>query len=134
MNRSSAICAEKVTRTFNGEGGVRDIDLEVEAGEVVALLGANGAGKSTLIKLFLGFLKPEQGRASVDGRDPTSARDRVGYIPENVSLYLKLSGPENLRFFARLSKRPLGLEEAKDRLLELGIPEAAVGKPASTYS
>ena len=57
-----------VTRMFGEDVGVHDIDLEVDAGEIHALVGLNGAGKSTLLKLILGMLRSDQG--SITHRRP----------------------------------------------------------------
>ena len=100
---------------------VRDLSLDVTAGEIFGLLGPNGAGKTTAIKMMLGFVKPGAGSASIDGHPAGSlaARRVLGYLPENPALYEFLTGVEYLRFAGRLVG--LGRRESRaraDRLLE----------------
>ena len=70
------------------EAVLRDVTLEVRAGEFVALVGPNGSGKSTLLKVLLGALEPQSGRVELLGRSPGDVRDRwrVGYVPQRPSL------------------------------------------------
>ncbi len=67
---------------------LRDVDLRVPEGRIVALAGPNGAGKTTLIRVLLGFLQPWSGTVRVDASPPEEARrrGRVGYLPEAVAL------------------------------------------------
>jgi ABC-2 type transport system ATP-binding protein len=103
----SAVSAEGVTRTFGAFTAVDDVDLTVEPGEVVGLLGANGAGKTTLIRLLLGVLHPTAGTVSLFGEPPARAqRRRVGYVPQNLGLYRDLTIAENLEFRAGLFGAP----------------------------
>jgi ABC-type cobalamin/Fe3+-siderophores transport system ATPase subunit len=71
----------------NGEGGVREISLEVEPGQVVCIIGPNGAGKSTLLKLMAGILTPASGEVRIEGRSladwgPRELARRIGYLPQ----------------------------------------------------
>jgi len=82
---------------------VRDVSLEVEAGETLALVGANGAGKTTLLRTIAGVHRPSGGRIVFDGRDvthhPAHERVRMGIalVPEGRRLFPELSVEENLR-------------------------------------
>jgi zinc transport system ATP-binding protein len=73
---------------YGHEAVLRDVTLEVRAGEFVALVGPNGSGKSTLLKVILGALEPQSGRVELLGRTPGDVRDRwrVGYVPQRPSL------------------------------------------------
>jgi branched-chain amino acid transport system ATP-binding protein len=79
-----------------------DVDLKVEAGEVVALLGRNGAGKSTTLKAIMGLVRPTAGDVKFDGRDLRAlepyeiARLGLGYIPEDRRIFTELTVAENL--------------------------------------
>jgi branched-chain amino acid transport system ATP-binding protein len=79
-----------------------DVDLKVEAGEVVALLGRNGAGKSTTLKAIMGLVRPTGGNVKFDGRDLGAlepyeiARLGLGYVPEDRRIFTELTVAENL--------------------------------------
>ena len=96
-----------LTKTFGVTLAVDHINLAIKPGEVFCLLGANGAGKTTTINLFLNFVAPTSGMARIGGLDvvehPVETKQRLAYIPEQVTLYRNLTGLENLRFFSRLA-------------------------------
>jgi ABC-2 type transport system ATP-binding protein len=83
---------------------VRDLTLEVAAGQVYGLLGPNGSGKSTTLKVILGLVSPTRGRAEIFGRDSSlvESRELVGFLPENPYFYKFLTGEETLRFYGKL--------------------------------
>jgi ABC-2 type transport system ATP-binding protein/ribosome-dependent ATPase len=94
--------ASSVTRCFGNFTANDGIDLTVDAGEIVGLLGANGAGKSTLMRIVLGLLPPTSGTIRLLGRPPSRAiRRSVGYVPQGLGLYDDLTVAENLDFAAR---------------------------------
>ena len=133
---------------------VRNISFEVRPGEVYGLLGPNGSGKSTTLKILLGLVTPNQGRAMIfgeDSRDYHSRRD-VGFLPENPYFYKFLTAAETLRFYGKvcgmggaiLNKRIdelihlVGLEDARDRriggfskgmLQRIGLAQALIQDP-----
>lgn len=91
-----------VSRRFGEHTAVDRVDLTVDSGEVVGLLGANGAGKTTLIKLILGLLAPSSGVITLlDGPPSRSRRTRVGYLPQGLGIYEDLTVDEQLQFAAR---------------------------------
>lgn len=95
------VVVSAVTRLFGSFVAVEAVDLEVEPGEVVGLVGANGAGKTTLIRMILGLLKPNAGEIRLFGQRQTrEMRRRVGYVPQNLGLYRDLTTEENLEFRA----------------------------------
>jgi ABC-2 type transport system ATP-binding protein len=133
---------------------VRNLSFEVHPGEVYGLLGPNGSGKSTTLKILLGLVTPNHGRAMIfgqDSRDYHSRRD-VGFLPENPYFYKFLTAAETLRFYGKvcgmggtlLSKRIdelihlVGLEDARDRriggfskgmLQRIGLAQALIQDP-----
>ncbi|ETX30277.1 ABC transporter ATP-binding protein [Roseivivax isoporae] len=86
------------------------VDLAVDAGEVVTLLGRNGMGKTTTVRSIFGMLRPRAGRVSVDGTDLTGAEPHrvalagLGLVPEGRQIFPTLSVEENLRATARPGK------------------------------
>ncbi len=107
---------------------LRGIDLEVNAGEIVAILGPNGAGKSTLIKTIIGVLSSQRGAIEFEGRAidalPTAQRIRlgIGTIPEGRQLFPDMSVRENLILgaYAQLGLLvPASLDESLDRVFSV---------------
>lgn len=91
--------ARNTSMNFGGFSAVDGVNLAVENGEIVGLLGANGAGKTTLIRLLLGLLSPSGGTVQLFGAAPTvSARRRLGYVPQTLGLYVDLTVEENWAF------------------------------------
>lgn len=85
------------------------MDLEVEEGELIALIGHNGAGKSTLLKLLAGWLIPDRGQVFVDGIDlknRLAVVRKIGFVPETPNLFDFFTVGYNLRLFARLFQIP----------------------------
>lgn len=128
-----------LTKDFGTHRALDTLDLRVDPGEIVCLLGANGAGKTTTINLFLGFLEPSAGEARVDGvdvrADPVGTKRKLLYVPEQIALFGELTGVENLAYFAALS----GIEERSPKFLrqclaQAGLPETAMDRRASGYS
>jgi ABC-2 type transport system ATP-binding protein/ribosome-dependent ATPase len=100
---TAPVVVRNVTRRFGSFAAVEQVDLDVEPGEVVGLLGANGAGKTTLIRMILGLLMPTEGQIRLFGRPQSrELRRRVGYVPQNLGLYPDLTVRENLEFRAEV--------------------------------
>ncbi|HXS64636.1 MAG TPA: ABC transporter ATP-binding protein [Streptosporangiaceae bacterium] len=90
-----------VTKKFGEFTAVKDVDLNVEPGEIVGLLGANGAGKTTVIKMLLGLIGTTAGTVELFGQPPSrQTRRRLGYVPQSLGLYDDLTTMENLEFSA----------------------------------
>lgn len=133
---------------------VHNLGFEVRQGEVYGLLGPNGSGKSTTLKMLLGLVTPNQGRALIFGRDSRDYRSRsdVGFLPENPYFYKFLTAAETLRFYGKICgmRGPeldarigellalVGLEDARDRriggfskgmLQRIGLAQALIQDP-----
>lgn len=118
-------------KSYGAVRALRSLSLEVAPGPT-GLLGPNGAGKTTLIKLLLGLLPPDAGRATIAGCDPTTAAGRlalrrsVGYMPENDCLIGGWSGVEIVSTLGQLTGlgRADSLSRAHEVLDYVGIHEA----------
>ncbi len=115
---TAAITTSGLSRSFDGCVAVDSLDLEVQAGEVLALLGPNGAGKTTTVRLLNGVLAPDRGGATVLGMDPNidgdEVRRRTGVLTETAGLDDRLTARENLEFTARM--RGFTVAEARLRV------------------
>ena len=69
--------------SYNGQPVLRDINLEIKAGDFMAMIGPNGGGKTTLLKILLGLYTPDKGKIHVLGRPPRRVSYRIGYVPHN---------------------------------------------------
>ena len=104
---------EGVNKNYGSVRALRGVDFRVRAGEVVALLGPNGAGKTTAVKLFLGLMQPNSGRARVFGGDPTNPENRmrtgamlqVGRVPETLRVR------EHIDLFSSYYQKPMAFAE-----------------------
>jgi ABC-2 type transport system ATP-binding protein len=140
---SAAVSATRLTKVYSlpfGRGtvtAIRDLDLEIESGQVYGLLGPNGSGKSTTLKIILGLVTPTRGETQIFGRDSreVASRDTVGFLPENPYFYKYLTARETLKFFGRLSGRHGdSLRRRIDDLLDLVGLTNARDRRLSTYS
>src|SRR5262245_59597648 len=121
---TTAIGARGLVRRFPGGAGVLGVDLDVEPGEIHALVGLNGAGKSTLMRLLLGMLGPDAGTAHIGGTDLAHADwERVGHLIEIPLAYGELDGRTNLALAARLHGVPRHRVDAMidGIMVELGV-------------
>lgn len=103
---SSVVSVSNLTKVFDHLPVLEEINLEINAGEVIGYIGPNGAGKSTTIKILTGIIPDFEGEASVLGfdvrKEPLEVKRRIGYIPENAALYDTLTPSEYLHFVGRL--------------------------------
>ncbi len=114
------LIARGISKHFGGLTAVDDVDFEVSAGEVVALLGDNGAGKSTLIKCISGVYRPETGKvhfkgADITGHAPADIRQRgIETIYQDLALAENLDVGANVFLGKELTRRLLGLLPVTD--------------------
>jgi ABC-2 type transport system ATP-binding protein len=83
---------------------LRELNFQVEAGQIYGLLGPNGSGKSTTLKIILGLISPTRGSTAIFGQDSREVRSRAaaGFLPETSYFYKYLTGAETLRFYGKL--------------------------------
>lgn len=134
----SILEASDLTKHYGDTLALDRLNLSVNAGEILCLLGANGAGKTTTINLFLGFTEPTSGEALVGGMNvsanPAATRTKLGYVAEVVALYPALTGAENLSFFAELAGQSVDVARRDGILAQLRFPADAIDRPAGQYS
>jgi len=115
--------ASDLRKSYRGRKVVDDVNLEIRQGEVVGLLGPNGAGKTTTFYILVGLARPDYGRVLLDGEDITDlpmylrARSGISYLPQEPSVFRKLTVEENL--LAVLETLPVTPEQRRDRVEEL---------------
>ncbi|TMC95413.1 MAG: heme ABC exporter ATP-binding protein CcmA [Chloroflexi bacterium] len=131
----SAVAATSLTQRFGSELALDMVDLTVDTGEHLAVLGENGAGKTTLLRIIATAARPTSGSLAIFGLDAFGERRRlrasIGYVAHASGLYPALSAAENLEFFCTLQ----GVDRARvDEVLDLvGLVDVA-RRPAGKLS
>lgn len=115
-----ALAARGLQRAYGDSWVLQGVDVRLEVGGSLAVIGANGAGKSTLLRILASLLRPTEGEVTVLGcalpDEAWRLRGRIGYLGHEALLYRDLTAEENLRFHARL----FGLAgEGGDRISDL---------------
>ena len=112
------ISLKQVTKLYGQLAAVRDLDLEVEDGEIMGIVGHNGAGKTTILKMIVGLVSPTSGTVEIMGhdvaRESTYVKQFIGYLPEESPLYENMAVADYLLFFSELYKVPK--REAQERI------------------
>jgi len=119
VERCAAVSTHRLSKTFGAQYALRNVDLEVQAGEFVAIFGPNGAGKTTLIRILSTLTKATSGEVVIEGhplnKDSGKIRCKIGVIGHQTFLYENLTAEENLKFYARLYR----VKKANDRITQL---------------
>jgi ABC-type multidrug transport system ATPase subunit len=128
-----ALGADGITKTYGELVALSPLDLRVEHGEGIVLIGHNGSGKTTFLRMAAGLLEPSDGSVSFDGHEAGSleARARVSFLSDNPTFYEDLSVWEHLEYVARLHGRDDWEQEAADLLGHLGLYERADDLPVT---
>jgi ABC-2 type transport system ATP-binding protein len=116
-----AIRVEGLTKRFGTLTAVDHLSLEVSPGEAFALVGPDAAGKTTTMRMLVGIMDPDEGRAEVLGfdtvRESEALKEQIGYMPQRFGLYDDLTVAENMVFYADVYQVPQ--EERQRRMPEL---------------
>ncbi len=110
---------------YGGIRAVKGVDLKVESGELVCLIGANGAGKTTILKSLCGMLKPSRGEILYEGVPITGKRSHelvrlgISLVPEGRGIFGRLTVEENLKIGAYARSDTPGIHRDRDRLYQL---------------
>lgn len=121
---------EKIRKAFGAKDVLNDVSLDVETGELLAILGPSGCGKSTLLRVVAGLLRADRGTVRIAGREMNGVppRDRgIGFVFQDYALFPKMTVRENVAFGLRVQGMPPGDRNRKTSgMLELvGLTEEA---------
>jgi len=124
---------QKLVKIYNGKQVVSSVSLDVEGGSVVGLLGPNGAGKTTTFYMTIGMIKPDDGKVYINNDDITDspmylrARKGVGYLPQETSVFRKLTVKQNVMAILEALQISKSEQESRTSMLldELGINHLA---------
>lgn len=135
MTRSK-LSVRHIQKAYNGRKVVKDVSLDIEEGEVVGLLGPNGAGKTTCFYMIVGLVPSDAGEIELDGKNVSHlaihkrARLGLSYLPQEASVFRKLTVEENIMAVLQLQTDPsgnnIGKAEVQTRLDKL-IDELSIG-------
>ena len=134
---TAAISIRNLTKSFGDNAVLRGVDLQVQPGEIVALLGSNGAGKTTTINICSTLMRPDGGTVLVAGHDVVTqaaeVRRSIALTGQFAAVDGVLTGRENVELIATLRRVPDPARVATDLLARFGLTDAA-DRRAGTYS
>lgn len=119
----ATLVGEHLAKTYGARQVVRDVNIQIEQGEIVGLLGPNGAGKTTSFYMLTGIIKATQGRILYKGEDITAwalykrARVGISYLPQESSVFKSLTVKENIQIVMEYTK--LSKKEQEEKIYSL---------------
>src|SRR5262245_31971745 len=102
------ISIQNVSKNFNTFAALRNVNLDIESGELMALLGPSGSGKTTLLRIIAGLEWPDEGQVRFDGQDALARRvgeRHVGFVFQHYALFRHMTIFENVAFGLRARPR-----------------------------
>jgi ABC-2 type transport system ATP-binding protein len=136
--QDTAVSIRGLSKRYGQLVAVKNLDLEVNEGEIVGFLGLNGAGKSTTIRMLLDLLRPTSGEASIFGHDCQAeglkARALTGYLPGEMGVYSDLTGLAILDLLAGLNHRTISSKYRRELQERLELPDSDLGRKLREYS
>jgi ABC-2 type transport system ATP-binding protein len=130
-----AIRVDGLQKSYQQLQVLKGVDFEVARGSIFALLGSNGAGKTTIVRILATLLKPDGGRATVNGFDvvsqPAQVRESISLTGQFAAVDEILTGRENLVMIAKLRKVADPRRVADDLLTRFGLADAAARRVAA---
>lgn len=98
---SEILCCQNLSKTYGNTSALSDVNLTLESGKIVGILGPNGSGKTTLIKLINGLLTPTGGSVFINGNTPgVKSKSEVAYLPDNIYLNAWMTVKQIVGYFA----------------------------------
>jgi len=125
-----------LAKYFGRFSALRDLNLDVDRGEFVAVFGRNGAGKTTFLRILASLSRPSAGTVRIGGKALPMSEDRrgtIGYLSHSTSLYGDLTALENLRFYSRIQNLPSTDEHLKECIGRVGLA-GREREPVRNYS
>lgn len=122
-DNATGLQIQNLRKSYKKKTVIRDVSIDLQQGEVVALLGPNGCGKSTTFYSIAGIVAPEAGRVIIDGRDVTSlpmyrrAALGIGYLPQEMSIFRGMNVEDNIMAILEISIKET--QKRQERLEEL---------------
>lgn len=135
MEKEMGIVVEHVSKSFGKEHILKDVNLQIPARKIYGVVGNNGSGKTVLMKCICGFMRPDCGRITVNGKwvgKECDFPDKLGVIIETPGFLPNISGYQNLKILASLKAR-IDRREIMETLEKVGL-DPKMKKPVSKYS
>lgn len=135
-NSNPALKIEQLNKRYSDHIVLKDINLSIDQGEYIGLVGVNGAGKTTLIKAVLDFISIDAGKIDIFGKshNQTSSRESVSFLPEKFIPPYYLTGESFLSYMAELNQVALKKDEIEALFNILDLELSALKKPVRQYS
>jgi len=138
MNGAS-VSIRDLKKSYGRVQALDSVSLEINSGEMFALIGPDGAGKTTLMRIICSLIDPDEGDVEINGisvkNEPSRVREMIGYMPQRFSLYPDLTVMENIRFFADIFNVPrVKQRESVSRLLSFSRLDRFVNRKAGELS
>lgn len=139
---TTPIVVKNLSKRYDATVAISDISFDVQPGEIMGFLGPNGAGKTTTMRILTGMIAPTEGTVHIDGinvaEKPLDVRRRIGYLPENVSLYPELRVLEYLAYRASIkgvaaSQKHARISQALDQCALADVSRKLIGRLSKGY-
>ena len=125
---TDVIVIDKLTKSFKGKTVLEDVNMQLQEGRIYGIVGDNGSGKTVLLKLICGFMKPDSGTVTVNGKvigKDADFPENTGIIIEAPGFLPNYSGMKNLEYLASIRGK-IGKEQIESAMKTVGLDKDAV--------